>query len=126
MHYAIAKHIHVACVALSGSLFVLRGIWTWRQSAILRARWMRVLPHAVDTLLLASALAMVAWSHQYPFVQSWLTAKVIALVAYIALGSVALKSGKRPPVRAAAFIAALATLSYIAAVAVTRNPAILS
>ncbi len=122
MNYVIAKHIHVACVALSGSLFLLRGVWTWRQAAILRARWMRLMPHAVDTLLLASALAMVAWSHQYPLVQNWLTAKVIALVAYIALGYVALKSARRPPVRVAAFIGALATFAYIVGVAISKRP----
>ncbi|MEO8344050.1 MAG: SirB2 family protein [Betaproteobacteria bacterium] len=126
MSYAVAKYIHIVCVALSGSLFLLRGIWTWRHAAILRARWMRFLPHVIDTVLLASAVTMVILSAQYPFVQSWLTAKVIALVAYIALGSVALKSAKRKSVRIWAFVAALAMFTYIVGVAITKHVLIVS
>jgi uncharacterized membrane protein SirB2 len=52
----------------------------------------------------------------------WLTAKIVALVAYILLGSVALKYGRTKTVRAAAYAGALATFGYIVAVAVTKNP----
>ncbi|HQR11731.1 MAG TPA: SirB2 family protein [Casimicrobiaceae bacterium] len=126
MSYVVAKHIHIACVALSGSLFLLRGIWTWRQSAVLRAQWLRVLPHVVDTLLLASAITMAVVSRQYPFVQGWLTAKVIALAAYIALGTVALKPGRESVIRVTAFFGAMATFAYIVGVAVTKRAAIFS
>ena len=79
----------------------------------------------VDTLLLTSALGRVFWSGQYPFVQTWLTAKVLALVAYIVLGTIALKRGKTKGVRAFALLAALATFAYIVAVALTRNAGVL-
>jgi len=39
----------------------------------------------------------------------WIAAKVVALIAYIVLGSIALKRGRTPGIRAAAFFAALAT-----------------
>ena len=68
-----------------------------------------------------SALVLVFWSRQYPFVQAWLTAKVLALVVYIVLGTVALKRGKTRGVRAFALLAALATFAYIVAVALTRD-----
>jgi uncharacterized membrane protein SirB2 len=59
------------------------------------------------------------WSAQYPLAQPWLTAKVGALLLYIVLGSVALKRGRSKGIRAAAFLAALATFAYIVAVALT-------
>ncbi|OGA99910.1 MAG: regulator SirB [Burkholderiales bacterium RIFCSPHIGHO2_12_FULL_61_11] len=121
MNYLALKYLHITCAALSGSFFLLRGIWMLRDSDMLQQRWVKVLPHIVDTLLLGSALIMVFWSAQYPFVQAWLTAKVLALLAYIGLGTVALKRGKTRAVRGWAFIAALATFAYIVAVALTRN-----
>ena len=121
MDYLALKHFHMACAALSGSLFVLRGIWMLRESAMLQRRWVRIAPHVVDTLLLASALILVTWSRQYPLVQNWLTAKIIALIAYIALGTIALKRGRNKTVRVCAFIAALAVFAYIGLVAMTKQ-----
>jgi uncharacterized membrane protein SirB2 len=122
--YLAIKHLHITFALLSGGFFLLRGLWMLQDSPLLQQRWVKVLPHGVDTLLLSSALVMVFWSGQYPFVQPWLTAKVLALTVYIALGSIALKRGKTKGVRAGAGLAALATLAYIAAVAITRQTAI--
>lgn len=122
MSYLAIKHLHVTCAALSGALFLVRGIWMLRGSTLLQQRWVRITPHLVDTLLLASAVTLAAWSGQYPFVQPWLTAKVLALLAYIGLGMVALRFGKTSRIRLAAFIAALAVFGYIVMVAVTRQP----
>lgn len=93
-------------------------------SSMLQRRWVKLVPHVVDTLLLVSALVLVFWSAQYPFVQAWLTAKVLALIAYIVLGTIALKRGKTKGVRTFAWFAALATFAYIVAVALTRQAAI--
>jgi len=120
-YYAI-KHFHMACAATSGSLFLLRGYWMLRDSARLQQRWVRIAPHMVDTMLLASATVLAAWSGQYPFVQGWLTAKLIALIFYIVLGTIALKRGKTKPVRAAAFLAAVLVFAYIGSVAITKQP----
>ncbi|MEO8407458.1 MAG: SirB2 family protein [Oxalobacteraceae bacterium] len=121
MSYLALKHFHVTCAALSGSLFLLRGFWMLLDSPVLQRRWVRIAPHVIDTLLLTSALVLVFWSGQYPFVQNWLTAKVIALIAYIGLGTIALKRGKTRAVRVSAFIAALLVFAYIVGVAVTRQ-----
>jgi uncharacterized membrane protein SirB2 len=116
MDYLAVRHLHMGCAALSGSLFLLRGVWMLRASPMLQQRWVRVLPHCIDTALLASALVLVFWSGQYPFAQPWLGAKVVALLLYIGLGTVALKRRSAP-----AFAAALLTFAYIAAVASTRQ-----
>ena len=121
MNYLVVKHLHITFAVISGSFFLLRGIWMLLDSSMLQRRWVKVVPHAVDTLLLTTALVMVFWSGQYPFAQPWLTAKVLALIAYIGLGTVALKRGKSRSARAGALFAALAAFSYIVAVALTRQ-----
>lgn len=122
MDYYALKHFHMTCAGLSGALFLLRGAWMLRASPMLQQKWVRIAPHLVDTLLLASAIGLAVWSGQYPGPQAWLTAKLSALVGYIVLGSVALKRGRTKKQRQAAFVAALALFCYIVAVAVTKRP----
>jgi uncharacterized membrane protein SirB2 len=124
MEYLALKQIHVACVALSYAGFFARGLWMIRGSAMLQRRWVKVLPHVNDTLLLAAAIALAVMLRQYPFVHGWLTAKTLALVAYIVLGSMALRPGRPKSARVAAWIAAQAVFLYIVAVALTKNPAV--
>ena len=124
VNYLALKHLHVTFAALSGSFFLLRGVWMLLDSPMLQRRWVRIVPHVVDTVLLTSALALVFWSGQFPFVQNWLTAKVLALLAYIVLGTIALKRGKTKGIRTFALLAALATFAYIVAVALTRQASV--
>lgn len=122
MNYLLLKHLHMTLAAVSGSLFLLRGLWMLADSPMRERAWVRSAPHLVDSLLLATAIALAWWSGQSPSANPWLTAKVGALIAYILLGSLALKYGKTQPLRAAAFIGALACFGYIVATAVTKNP----
>jgi uncharacterized membrane protein SirB2 len=120
--YLLVKQIHVACVALSLAGFVLRGGLMISGSPLLHSRFVRIAPHVVDTLLLASAVWLAFMLQQYPFVEGWLTAKVIGLLAYIALGTMALKRGRSLRVRLGYFVLALCAAGYIVAVAFTRDP----
>ena len=122
MDYLLVKQVHVACAVLSVAGFALRGALMLRDSALLQSRVARVAPHVVDTLLLASAIALAWQSGQYPFAQSWLTAKLLALIAYIVLGTIALKRGRTKGLRTVAFWLALLVVLYIVSVALTRNP----
>jgi uncharacterized membrane protein SirB2 len=125
MEYLALKQIHVACVVLSFAGFVVRGVWMIRESPLLRRRWVRVAPHVVDTVLLASAIALAVLLRQYPFVHGWLTAKVVGLALYIALGMVALRRGPTRRTRITAWVAAQLVLGYVVAVALTKNPFII-
>ena len=78
--YLALRHIHIACVVLSGSGFFVRGVLMSCASPLLAQRWLRVVPHAIDTLLLGSAVLLAVQSGQYPLAQDWLTAKVLALL----------------------------------------------
>lgn len=122
MDFFLLKAVHAGSAALSIAGFAVRGILMLRDSPWLRSRFARVAPHVVDTVLLGSAIALSWLSGQYPFAQGWLTAKVLALLAYIALGTLALKPGRSKAVRATAFALALAAVAYIVTVALTRNP----
>jgi uncharacterized membrane protein SirB2 len=119
--YTVLKYLHVSCVVLSGAGFVLRGVWMLQRSPMLSRRWVGVAPHVVDTVLLASAITLAVASGQYPLVHGWLTAKVIGLIAYIVLGTIALKRGRTPGIRLVAFWSALVILAYIVAVALTKS-----
>jgi uncharacterized membrane protein SirB2 len=122
MDYPTIKIIHIASVAASYSLFWLRGVWMMRDPLRLQAKWVNVVPHAIDTVLLASAIALAVLLRQYPLQAPWLTAKVSGLLAYIVLGTVALKRGRSRGMRVAAWIAAHAVFIYIVSVAVTKRP----
>jgi uncharacterized membrane protein SirB2 len=120
--YLALKTIHVSCVVLTINLFLLRGFWMLQDSARLQQRWVRTLPHVIDATLLGSAI-LLAWTlGQYPGVHAWLTAKVLALLVYIGLGTVAIKRGKTKRVKVAAWLGAIMVFGYIVSVALTRQP----
>lgn len=119
--YEAIKLVHVTSAAISVAGFLVRGLWMLADSPRLRERWVRIAPHVVDTILLASAIYLAVTIRQYPGVNPWLTAKVAALVVYIVLGSIGLKRGKTRRIRIIAWLAALATFAYIVGVALTRN-----
>lgn len=119
--YFLIKHIHQLSAVISIALFLLRGIWMLADSRMLQRKWVRIVPHVVDTVLLVSALLLVWIIAQYPFVDGWVTAKVVGLVVYIALGMVALKRGRTKQSRLMAWIAAITVFAYIMLVAVTKE-----
>ncbi len=122
MSYALLKMIHVGSVVLSYLLFLLRGVWLIQESENLRQRWVKILPHIVDTVLLASAIVLAVVVQQSPFDDTWLSAKVIGLLLYIVLGMVALRFGKTRRIKIVAWIAAQCVFFYIVLVALTKSP----
>jgi uncharacterized membrane protein SirB2 len=118
----IVKTIHVATAFISITGFTIRGIWMLRDSPVLRAKWVKIVPHINDTVLLLSAIILAVQMGQAPFVHGWLTAKVLGLLLYIGLGMVALRFGKTMPVKALAFLSAIVIFFYIVLVALTKNP----
>ncbi|MBX9637866.1 MAG: SirB2 family protein [Nitrosomonas sp.] len=122
MSYALLKMIHVSSVILSYSLFLLRGVWLIQDSTSLRQRWIKILPHIIDTVLLTSAVFLAMTIQQNPLQDSWLTAKVAGLLLYIALGMVAMRFGKTRRTKIIAWVAAQCVFIYIVLVAITKSP----
>ncbi len=121
LDYAAIRLVHTSAAALSISLFALRGAWMLYSPQRLQRRWVRIAPHAIDTVLLVSAL-WLAWQMGADGTRGWLWAKVVALPAYVVLGTIALRRGRTRGARIVAFVAALATFGYIVSVAVTKSP----
>ena len=121
MSYSLLYQIHIGCALLSITGFMFRGWWRFTSPSKLNRRWVKILPHIVDTVLLVSAIMLSVQLHQYPLTHSWLTAKFFALLAYIILGSIALKRGRTTFARASAFIASLLVLIYIVGTATSKN-----
>lgn len=88
----------------------------------LEKTWVKIAPHIIDTVLLASAIGLAVMIEQYPFQHSWVTAKVFALIAYIVVGTIGLKRGKTKTIRVVAWLAALVIFAYIVSVALTHSP----
>ena len=118
----LLKTIHVTCAILAIGGFTLRGYWMLRASPLLNNTWVKVVPHIIDTVLLAAGILLAINIAQYPGTHAWLTAKVLGLLAYIVLGSVALKRGKTKTIRVTAWITATLVFFYIVSVALTRSP----
>ncbi|MEW5943729.1 MAG: SirB2 family protein [Pseudomonadota bacterium] len=118
----LIKQVHLACVMLTLTGFVIRGIWMMRDSPLLRRRWVGVLSASVDTVLLAAGVTMAIQYHFNPAEQSWLAVKLVLVVVYIVLGSIALKRGRTKSQRIAAWVAALGVFGYIVAVARAHSP----
>lgn len=124
MDYQTIRSLHIACACISVALFLARGGMQLRGIDWRRWRWLRVLPHVNDTVLLAAAIALAVTSSRYPWTEPWLAAKVLGLCLYVAIGRLALKPGTALPRRRQAFAAAKATVGYIVAVAATRRVAV--
>jgi uncharacterized membrane protein SirB2 len=121
-YYLALRYVHISCAILSVSLFVVRGLLMVAQSPALQGRVLRILPHVIDTVLLTSALMLTTVIHQYPFAQGWLTTKVVLLVVYGVLGSIALRRGRSRGIRTAAFAAALLVVAFLFTVARVHHP----
>jgi len=117
----VIKLIHMSTAFISISLFMLRGFWVFRESPMMTKKWVKILPHVNDTVLLITAVFLAMGIHQYPFTHDWLTAKLVALFFYIGFGMFALKRAKDKKNKMLFFILALLTFSYIVGVAITRS-----
>jgi len=116
------KQLHIAAVTFNIAFFLLRYGWMLKGSPTAAKRWPRLVSQINDSLLLGAGIALAWMTHQYPFAIPWLTAKAIALLAYILFGTLALNRGHSLRQRRAWGLLALLSAGYLVAVAVTRNP----
>lgn len=122
--YMAFKHLHLLMVVLSVSLLFIRFGMRLKASSLLHNKIFKIAPHVVDTLLILSAVALMVTINQYPFVNSWLTEKFIALLAYIALAVMALR-GRTLAIRWLCFLGALGWLGLMVRVALSKQPVFL-
>ena len=120
--YPQARAVHIGAVLCSGTLFALRG-----GGVLAGARWpmaapLRYFSYSIDTVLLTAALVLVAMLPSAVFANHWLTLKLVLLLVYVALGSLALKRGRSVRVRALCFVAALTVFAAMVGIARAHQP----
>jgi len=120
--YPEIRSTHIIAVLVSGALFLVRGTALQAGARWVMAPILRYGSYAIDTVLLGSAVLLCLILHQYPFVHGWLTAKVILLILYIVLGTLALRRGRTPGMRLGCFLAALLVYLYIISIARAHHP----
>lgn len=121
--YTALKTVHLSLAGLTIAGFVLRGIWMMRGSALLDARPVRILPHVVDAVFLLSGIGLVVTLRLEVLASNWLLAKLVALVAYVVFGAIALRRGRTRAIRIGAFVLALISFAYIVGAALNKSPA---
>lgn len=121
--YGPVRHAHLAAVTLSVLLFATRGAavlagqaWPMRPSV----RRSSVL---IDTVLLACGVALWLMLGLNPARETWLGAKLLLLLAYIVIGSFALKRAQTWRGKAVCYGAALACVGFMLTVALAHHPA---
>jgi len=122
--YFEIKTAHMSLAVLSISFFMIRAYWSWLASPWLRKPWAKITPHCIDALLLGCGISLMLTTSQYPFQQDWLSAKLIALLFYIVIGSIAIKRGRTRKIRLGA--ACLAAVIFIYILGVARQRSVLS
>ena len=121
--YPQIKLLHIAMVVCSGSLFLLRGLLVQLgRQGIAMAAPVRWLSYAIDTTLLTAALMLLTILPHDLFANGWLTVKLVLVVMYVVLGTIALKRGRTPRARAFAYVAALLVFAFIITIARAHQP----
>lgn len=121
-YFPLLKSIHLTTVVITGSLFILRFVWMSQGTLHSRGHWVDTVPHVNDTLLFISGLMTASVIGELPLQAPWLTTKLFILLAYIVLGSIALKRGSSTKIRLWAGYAAILCYLTIVAIALTRSP----
>lgn len=120
--YLLLKNVHIVTAVATISGFTLRGFWMLTESRHLRHPLAKIAPHVVDTVFLLAGVGMIWLLRLNPLTQPWLLAKFTGLIAYILLGTIAIKRGRTKHIRAAAFAGAIAAFVYVAGVALAKSP----
>jgi len=94
MDYSAVKHAHAGLAYLSALLFLVRFVLLYGGAGLMRNKLMKIIPHVIDTFLLGFAVWLCVMISQYPVTDHWLTAKVVALVALVVTGTIAIKRKK--------------------------------
>ena len=120
--YLIIKNIHMAFATLTIIGFLLRGYWRISDSNLIQNRAMKIVPHAIDAMFLATGIGLLMMLNLNPMQHPWLLAKFVALFAYVGLGMVAFRFGRTQEIRLMAYVGALASFAFVVGTAIAKSP----
>lgn len=116
-----AKHLHLTAIALAYGLFITRFILSLKASKSLQAKWIKIVPHIVDTTLLISIVLLCVSLEVYPFLNDWATSKLIGLVLYGLSVAYTLKWARNNTMKVVGFAGATAWLLVTASMAFSKQ-----
>jgi uncharacterized membrane protein SirB2 len=119
--YLFLKYLHIFCVAASFSLFFVRGLWIMRVYPPASEPWIKALPHVVDSLLLLSAVGMVATAPRFDW-NTPMQVKLGLIVIYIGLAVLVFRAGTPSLAKAFAWVGGLLLFLYVTTVALVQHP----
>jgi len=122
MNYIAIKHLHMTAAILSIVFFMIRAYWSVTGSALLGRRIVKIVPHIVDTVLLVCGITLSILLGAAGM-QPWVLTKIVLVVVYIGVGTIAIKRGKTAKTRGTAALIAIAIFFYIVGVAINKTPA---
>lgn len=120
--YPYVKMAHIGLALTSGTLFALRGF-----SVLAGARWgmspgVRHASMGIDSALLIAAITLLVMAQINPLAVPWLQVKLAVLVAYIVLGTFALRRARGFVARLLCFAAALFCFGLMYSIARRHHP----
>jgi uncharacterized membrane protein SirB2 len=122
-YYVPVRYLHLTAVTASLSLFAARGAAVLVRRPWPMTRGVRRVSVAIDTALLGAGITLWVMLGLNPLRDHWLGAKLLLLLAYIVLGSFALKRAHGQAAKAAFYAAALACAGFMVSVALAHDPA---
>ena len=123
MEYSILKLLHISFASISITGFIFRGILSFWQSPMLQRRWLKIVPHINDSLLLLSAIMLAVQTGYNPLQHIWLIEKIILLIIYIGLGLMTLRFASTYRAKRIYFVLAIFSFICIVIIAISK-PAI--
>lgn len=122
MNYLLIKHLHVTAAGLSILFFVIRAYWSVTENALLQKKFVKIAPHIIDTVLLVAAI-LLSMMLGAAAAQPWVLTKIVLLLVYIGVGTIAIKRGRTSRSRLIAAVIAVLVFLYIVGVALRHHPA---
>lgn len=122
MNYLLIKHLHMTAAGLSILFFIIRAFWSVTENGMLQKKVVKIAPHIIDTVLLVCAV-LLAMMLGPAANQPWVLTKIVLLIVYVGVGTIAIKRGRTPRSRAIAAVIAVLIFFYIVGVAIKHHPA---
>lgn len=111
--------IHIIFVITSIISFITRVILLQFKPELLKVKVIKILPHVIDTFLLASGITLFIQGQWLDGEYGWILTKLMILIVYIGLGFMVMRSSGIK--RWLAFAGAISCYGYILVVAVTKQ-----
>jgi len=121
MNFLLLKYIHILSIAASFALLFIRGVWLLQSYPPAQERWVKILPHIVDAVLLLSALGML-YVHAASGKGDWMSAKLVLIVIYVTALVFLAKIARNLVQKLAAWLVASLVFLFITSISVLHDP----